>query len=408
MIFSFISCNKKEVLNFPEVAILLPNEGFTFSALDTILVKISLKDDIEGYKYLSFLIQDEHSNQTFNVRNVTVYGKEFVYEYNYVLNERWINSGEYLLVVNVNNGKLSASASKKILISAIPKKFKGIIAGVGNSSNVDIYVSDTTFNFNKVFSLSNLYDAYFDYYNSQFYAIFNDGVVRFYTYPEFFAFKEITGFKKVGVPFKTSFIYEYPYFYVCNSNGYVWGIDKDGNVRQVINTLFSPYKLGFKNNEWIILSDTYPYDLCWIEVPLQQKNYQFSGKLVDLLNLNKERWVIVEQKNNKVIWYEYKSLYNLLDTLGKIENANYNCGLEINGKVYFSINNKIFLLNKIYGTIYEVFNGIRFEKLKFDDVNTVIVGVDENKLYILENETFNTLRTLMLPNKIIFYSFIYE
>lgn len=409
LIFIFYSCKKQPLNNAPEVEILFPLELNAYSALDTIIVRANIRDyDSKSINVSIFLENQDQSPVLNNTLFLKFNESEIHINIPYVLNDRWIPSGEYFLTITAHDGVSHSQDRKKIFINAIPKKFKGILIGVKNLSIIDIYVSDTIFNFQKAYTFNNILTGMFDYHYSCFVSIHNSGKACFYSFPEWNLYKEISGLNKVGTPFKIDLKYLHPFIYMTNANGSIIGVDKNGDIRKNIKVMFSPFKINFFNNEWIFLSETYPNPYTYIEVPFKQKFFLKHGQLIDILPLDNDRWLVIEQKNNQVIWHEYKPLYNILNQFNQFNNGIYNGGIVLNNKILLFINNEIFELNKTYGTLHPLYHGDTLSLIKYEEINDLITGVNNNTLYFIKNGSFSLMLQKELPGPVVFYDFIYE
>ncbi len=410
LLFFILSCKKQPINNPPEISIILPVEQSVYSALDTVFIRLNVRDnDSKNINLSIFLEKKDFTPITNNTLLYTFNKNEIQIDIPFALTDRWINSDEYYLTVTAYDGYSKSQARKKIFIHAIPKKFKGIMAGVKNQSFVDIYVSDTSFNFQKVFSLNNLLTGFYEYRFSLFASIHTNGVANFYTYPNFSLIKEISGLNKIGTPFRIDWKFQSPYLYITNANKSIIAIDKDGIIRKNISTKFSPYKINYFNNEWVVLSEVYPYPISYIEAPFQQKNYLKQGNLIDIIYLDNNRWLVVEQKNNQILLYEYKSLYNILNQFNHNIYGTYYGNLILNNKIILFIDNKIFELNKIYGTLFLLYqNNCSISQIKYEETKDLITGVFENSLCFIKNNLYSHNFSVYLPGNIVFYDFIYE
>ncbi len=415
LIISFYSCKKEKANSIPAVELIMPIDYSAFSALDTIRIKATINDK-DGDKIIVSIYLKNSENQLveqgwykeFNSWQVQL--DEVL-----VLSDRWLPTGEYKLILSANDGKEAVKIERTIIINGIPKKFYGLIVGVKNLQQCDVYVCDTSFVFEKKYTLNNLLNGFYDYYNQRFVSIKNNGVVSFYLYPEWTWIGEITGLNKVGSPFKADYLYNYPYIYLTNANGSIIAVDKNGNIRNSIKTMFSPFKIDYSYNQWVVLSDYYPYSVTWIEVPLSLKNYQKNGTLVDILTIDENRRLIIEQVVNtvnhqpeKVIWYEYKPLYNILQKFGERLNAKYYDGIVVNHNLYLSIDNSLYELNKIYGTLSPVMNGLSLKRLQYEEVNSLLYGCNQQTLFVLTVSPFTLVETYSFSGEIVFYDFIYD
>lgn len=408
LIICMLSCKKPVEDLSPVIDIIAPQEYMQFDALDTIRVKAIIKDDQAKSLNISVYLKSNTQTTASDVWMGTFQGNEIALDMRLPLTNRWLPGGEYFLTISANDGNQTTWSSKTIIIRAIPKRLAGLIVGIENLQLCDVYVSDTSFIFEKKYTLQYAEDGVYDYMNSRFISIHSNGVARFYHYPEWTLQKEITNLKKAGTPFRFDKTMMYPYFYITNANGFIYAIDKDANIRQSINTLFSPFKINWANDKWFVLSEYYPEPQTWIEIPSMLKNYSFNGKLVDAFHLSGSSWLVIEQKSNGVALHKYTSDNNFISKENEIGQVLYNGGIKIQNKIYLALSQKLYEVNPIYFTLFEVQNSNDWHQLKYEETGMFLMAISNNQLFFINSSNFQVVKTLQLPGKIMFYDFLYE
>ncbi len=403
-----LSCKKSVEDVSPQIDIIEPQEFMQFNALDTLKVKAIIKDDKAKSLSISVYLKNNDQMTVSDVWSGIFQGNYVNLDIRLPMTNRWLPGGEYQLTVAVNDGNQTTWGAKTIIIRAIPKRLAGLVVGVGNMQLCDVYVSDTSFVFEKKYTLQNVEDGVFDYIHSRFISIHSNGVARFYDYPEWVLQKEITNLKKAGTPFRFDKTILYPYFYITNANGFIYAIDKDANIRLSIKTLFSPFKINLANDTWFVLSEYYPEPQTWIELPTMLKNYCFNGKLVDAFNLSPSSWLVIEQKSNGVVLHKYTADNNFISKEHEINQVLYHNGIKFENKIYLVLGQKFYEVNPIYLTLFEVQSSIDWEQLKYEDTGMLLTAVSNNQLFFINSSNFQTVRTLQFSGKIMFYDFLYE
>ncbi|MGQ9847033.1 MAG: hypothetical protein ACUVQP_05970, partial [Bacteroidales bacterium] len=408
LIFSILACKKKDLNEAPSLNLYLPVENFTIQSVDTFQVKAVASDDNANNLRLTVYLAD-FNLQSVSVTNVYNFSGNFAnLDILYILNERWLESGVYYLVVTASDGELLTRKFVKLYLSSIPKKIIGYVVGINSGQYCDIYIGDTNFVFTKKSTINACLDGIYDSYNNYVYVLSKDGKLIAYNYPELNVVYTISSLNKIGSPFKGDLEWKYPYVYVTNANGSIMAIDRNGNPRYSYRTLFSPYKLIYWQNKWICLTDLYPQNFSWIEVPQCSKNYQNNFKMNDILSLDEERCLAIQQHDNVVKFYTYKPEINYLNSFGHSQNGTYNGSLFINGQVLLSINDHIYEMNPIYGTLTSIYQGNCLSLLKYEASHQIIYGVHNNMFFALKTNPIQSLYSYSFNDKVVFYDFIYE
>ncbi|MCX7863310.1 MAG: hypothetical protein N2449_09990 [Bacteroidales bacterium] len=407
MVLILFSCRKEKTSFSSTIEIISPQEFTIFSALDTIDVKANIYNSDDQKIYVSVYVCNQDRQVVSGVWTSSYTNELITINVSIILTERWLPAGEYFVIISVNNGNENTWAQQKILIQAIPKRMKGLIVGVANQMACDVYVSDTNFVFEKVLTLYDVQDALYDYVNARFISIHSSGKVRFYFYPDWVIQNEITNLNKVGSPFRFDCEWAYPYVYITNANGYIYGIDKDANIRQTIRTTFSPYRIEKLENTWALLSNNYPQITSWIEVPSMLKSYSFNGSLEDILGLDKKSWLVIEQKTSSVVLHNYITEINYLNQKNEILGVTYKGALNIQNHIFLLLSDGIYELEMPYFGLQKVITGI-FKKFKYDDTKGIIYACNNNELYLISQQNYQSLHSVLLPGEIIFFDFIYE
>jgi len=408
MIFIQLSCERKKINTPPTLNIYLPIENNTFNAIDTFEVKATASDDNADNLRFSVYIADNNL-QAVNASSVYNFSSNFAtLDVTYVLNERWLTTGSYYLVVAASDDELTTRKYVRIQITSIPKKLIGFVVGVKSNSGCDIYIGDTNFVFTKQFSTSSSITGNFNSFSKLINIVTADGKLKAYQYPYFNEVFSIVALNKIGSPFKADIFTKYPYIYVTNANGSIISVDHNGQIRNIYRTLFSPYRLILWKEIWVCLSEFYPQQYSWIEVPQMNKNYQNNFYINDIIPFDNERCLAIQQNGNQVNFYTYKPEINYFNSFGHQQNGQYNGGININNDVYVSIDTKIFQIDPIYGNLSNIYNGEPLSMLKWEESQQNLYAVNNNRFIMLKWQPIQLFNSKDFDNKIIFYDFIYE
>lgn len=406
ILLTFFACKKDKKNNIPVVSIQLPIENATYNSIDTIKVKARVSDIDDDELRISIFITDE--------KNVPVSASLLIknsgtIDTSYYLLERWLSTGNYYLVVSVSDGKNVVSARVKINIIMKPPTLKGMVVGVKNSSWIDVYYVDTMYQRNKILVTTNVIDGIYNSQANQLVILYSTGQMAGYQASEYYELYRVSQLNKIGSPYKGMLYWKYPYVYVTNANGSILMIDSEGRVRDYLRTVFSPYKFIDWNDQWPCLTDFYPQPYSWIELPRQHKNYQHQEWFVDIFKLDNERCLtLTKSTNEKITFYTYRAENNYLSTFGHEINGKFNGGIYLNEKLILSINQSLYEINPIYGTLYEIFNGLKLSKLKYEEHHHWLYATYGEQLYWLRLDPISEIGNITFTGDIIFYDFVYE
>jgi hypothetical protein len=408
LIISIIACEKDVVNDAPHLTINAPTENISLKSIDTVWVDCNVTDDNATSLTVTIYIVNMQMQSVSQAMVLNYQGAHAHVLVDYDFSNRWMPSGQYYLVVQASDGSLISKAYVHVNISSIPKQFSGLVVGVQNQQGCDVYVSDTTFVFNKKLSFPATLKGCFNPYGQDIEILLSSGVLKSYGIDYYDELYSKSGLNKIGSPYNGDLMVKYPYTYVSDANGNIFALDVNGNVRNSISTLFSPYKLLFWNNEWEVLCSLYPQSYNWIEVPILNKNYQTSYTLSDLLPLDDSHCLVISQQNQSVQMMTYKPEINYLTNFGQVIIGQYNGGIMINEQLYVSVGNDLFLVDKTYGSVFIAFQGVPLMNLKWDDVNQQLYASYQNNLCKLSFPQVSIQNTFAFTGNVIFYDFIYK
>jgi len=97
-----------------------------------------------------------------------------------------------------------------------------------------------------------------------------------------------------------------------------------------------------------------------------------------------------------------------LNSFGHTQNGYYNGSLNINGQVLLSIDDEMYEMNPIYGTLTSVYQGNYLSLLKYESTHQLIYGVNNNIFVALKENPIQMINSFSFNGNIVFYDFIYE
>lgn len=137
----FNACKKKDENSSPKVSVHVPFENQQFSAIDTILVQGLISDDKE-IKYVTIKLLDLDMNVKSETVTIEVNAAEFNLSENFLLNEPELSGGFYYLTITAFDGELDRSAYIKIMLFELEKQLERVFVISNNNGSVKTHVSE--------------------------------------------------------------------------------------------------------------------------------------------------------------------------------------------------------------------------------------------------------------------------
>ncbi len=227
------SC-KKEDDEFPVVTIQKPTTGY-FTVLDTLKV-IADASDNETIKSLTVKIIDSDNQQVSPSYSFSINKKSFHLETNYIINNLYIESGAYFLVVEANDGINTSKDYVSINIGAIARSLNDILIIEKDNSTCSVYsiINGKTLikTFNKDYQ-----DFIYNSYAKQYLFLSTDGILTAYDKVTLKRLWEVSDLKNPNQPYSGHLFYKDKLVCVNSYSGAIRSYDGKGNIINQANTI---------------------------------------------------------------------------------------------------------------------------------------------------------------------------
>jgi hypothetical protein len=125
------SCNKKDEIP-PSITVTSPSNGAQYDVFDTIQVSFQIEDETELVSASAEVLNQDFYPITPKTNITNYIGSAQV-----ILDDKLIESGEYFLVVNANDGNNDSREFVEIRVNAIPKVRRAVYVATSSSSGQD-------------------------------------------------------------------------------------------------------------------------------------------------------------------------------------------------------------------------------------------------------------------------------
>lgn len=140
------SCKKEDDRSPPSVTVNTPVQNEVFFSRDTIPVSGSAYDDLM-LEHIRIVLQDNDNQPVSTPKYLHPNSRNYVFSLDYIIDEPFLASGEYTLVVSAYDGRNSSSAYTALQIRGIEREFeKVLLLCRPNNLKTYLYSIDTSGN----------------------------------------------------------------------------------------------------------------------------------------------------------------------------------------------------------------------------------------------------------------------
>ncbi|MBN2669044.1 MAG: PQQ-like beta-propeller repeat protein [Bacteroidales bacterium] len=338
LIFLFSQCKKEDSVS--PVVNIIELSNTQISAQDTFLLKAKASDNIAIKEVFAYIINQNNQKVSktyswrFNQADVSI-------ETEFILNDLYLESGSYFLVVEARDEFNTGKAYKALSISGIETLLK------------DIYIVEASNNLTKIYSIietkkliKELQQDYQDYvynpYSKQNVFLSAIGVLTAYDS----SFTEIiwqkTDLKSPSYTFYGSLLYKDKKVFVSDANGALIAFDDKGNVSWQGNTTDAKGQISeyvFWNDKIMLFKHPYSIGNDRIErmnatTGASVFTYTISFEPKQLLKVNDELCLVFGNEYNIAKACSLSTLYNVVHPFGNFDNRFFYDGYAITEYFY--------------------------------------------------------------------------
>ncbi len=393
---SLDSCKQKEDVEFPVIQFLKPYESAFYSVGDTIPIQAEISDN-NAIEFIDITLTDENFNPVLKTYNPPFNSNPFTLVFDYPINDNFLESGIYNLLIRAGDGTQIKNKYQRIYIGALPKTNVGIAYSIGNSpfSSVGVYhlwpaLQNSPYNLNA----SNTFQlAAIPYQNILAVASLNNGKIVLYNY---LTGDSITFLKDISLVDKS-----------------LSGIKGSAKALYLFfdNGLNHRYTyLGFKNlvfespnfttTNLIDFDDLIVTTCKKTTYPFQERiqtfqnttgaalnSYYIDFKAVRLFRMNNSI-LVFGLKNQQITAHEYFPNQNQLSSLKTLGSFDFRGSCQIDNELFLILtNNQVLLFNTKTRTSSTFLNNITGNQIEFDPVNNIIFITENHNIYMYSYPT---------------------
>jgi hypothetical protein len=409
-----LSCKKEKKDTAPIISYSFPQSNLTLNAIDSVRIKANISDDYGPLIVSVYIINDQM--KTFTQPLVKTFsGSEINIDEFYFFNNMYFETGIYYIVIRAEDGNNTVNEFIKVNIVEIPKVLNSIYVGIEDLNGVKIFCNDTLGNFNEIgYISSTIISACVNSYTKQMSVLTYDGNFITYSIPDFQVTWQKSGLTTPGHLFKgETKVYE-NFTYVNDANGYIYGYDYLGNVRN-INSIEDgvPISFNFCNNNILTFVE---YDF-YNSYSIQQlypnggliSKYQINFQPFKILPSSSISTTIWGKSQNNTQMYTYYTEINNLQTFGSLINENFNdVVVTPDNKYLLSAGNNLMTIEKTYGNTMVYASGNRADFMKFESLSNSLYTADSNIMSVYNYPNSSKINSYTFLGKILFFDFFYN
>ncbi|WP_417603168.1 Ig-like domain-containing protein [Owenweeksia hongkongensis] len=384
-IYSLISCLliisiscKKTNETYPEVKILSPAEGTTYSFGDTIFVTVEIKES-DATPIVNVL--DGSINTGLPFDRVSASGSQ--QDFQFYFNKSELSSGKYTIRVTASNGTNTRSDFSDIYLKQEPLEYLGFIS-IAASSLIKVDNQGVT---EEKYLNGNYYLlAYNERQGRVVTAPESNGNLRGYSYSPLqqeYNIVSTTGVKKYN-----ALVNDKERVYSLAANGEIKAYSKEGSIERsfLTRTDLEPIS-GCSSNEGLLIcakergKENYSLQLLNATNGAELKTMQLPGRAIGIVNPSNGIYTVAMKGAGETMVSNYEPSTNTLTRLFSLQGEPTCLFTDYNGVVLVSTTNAIFAFQLTNATQpYQIYN-FSANDIGFDKVSQQILIASGNQIY---------------------------
>lgn len=413
-LFLFFSCNKEKENLMPEIEVFLPQSGITLNAVDSVMVKAEITDD-SGPLSVSVYIAGGANNSLTNPMVITGSGNKISINELYFFNNKYIESGNYYLVIHVEDGKNQVNKFISISVTGIPLELKSVYVGVDDPAGLKIFCSDTSGGFIQTGLVSGSFEDFMvNNYSQQLYLLSENGCLSCYSLPALQKEWENSGFSIIGNTFKGQLMEHDYHTYLTDANGYVKAFDKSGMLRKAFSIPSgSPERFNFCDSKLLVSVFNYQTQNRYIQALSLSggvlNSYQVNFITERIFNHSLNTVMIFCSNSGNTSMYTYNTEINYLYPFGTGFPEAFIDAIETPDNQYLlSTSDNIRVIEKNYGNSNLYALTYLADIVKIERTSSWLYLADSNKLSVLNYPGSQIMSSFNFPENILFFDFLYN
>ncbi len=389
ILISLGACKKKDELS-PKVSIQSPSGG-SYSAMDTIFVKAQITDN-ENIERISIKLIDQNNQQVCPSYHFYPKKVSFLLESPFILNNLYLSSGSYFLVVEAYDGINTGKSYIQIQIGAISRKLEDILLVEKSPNTTEIYSILNGKTLLKSFPFS-YQDFIYNPYAKQYQLLTSNGELIAFDKSNFDEKWSVSGLKNPSKEYYGSLFYKNQNTYVSSYLGEIRSYDENGQLGKQANTIDDKGQISnyfFRQEKIMAIKKPYVNYQDKIEelnensgASIYTYNLQFSPK--SILFIDDDLCIVFGNRDQVAKACSLSTLYHVIHSFGDFENRQLGDAIQYSEYYYIlSLNHEIIE--------YELANS--YERV-LETTNTNVSFFEENlyhKIYYIDNNEIFALR----------------
>ncbi len=372
-----ISC-KKTNETYPEVKILSPAEGTTYSFGDTIFVTVEIKES-DATPIVSILDGSVNTGLPFDQLEV----KGYEHNFQFYFNKQELSSGSYTIRATASNGSNNRSDFLEVHLEQEPLEYLGFVSIAASSLiKVDNQGGIEEKYLNGDYNLL----AFNERQGIAVTATESNGDLRGYSYSPLqqeYNIVSTTGVKKYN-----ALVNDKQRVYSLAANGEIKAYSRDGSIERSFLTRSDLEPIsGCAGNDGLLIcvkergKENYALHLLNATNGAELKTKSLQGPVVGIVNPSNGVYIIAVKRTRETMVYSYEPSANTLTKLFSLQGEPTCLFTDYNGVVMVSTTNAIFAFQLTNVTQpYQVYN-FSANDIAYDKVGDQILIASGNQIY---------------------------
>lgn len=320
IIIIITSCKQQDDLA-PVISILQPTSG-SFLVFDTIRVQADVTDN-ESIQSIRIRLIDMDNQQVVPSYSYTVNVSSYQLKADFVIDNLYLESGSYYLVVEASDGINTSKKYVSVLIGALPRYLEDQLIVERDNQQTHIYSIKNGKVLFKTFPFA-YQDFIYNPYSKQYLFLSEGGVLTAYDKDDIEILWQVTDLKDPLRAYYGSLFYKDNVVYVNNYSGGIKAYDGNGNLLKQANTIdsygqISQYFFGY--DKIMVFKEPYVFGNDKIEqlnevsgASVWTYDIQFSPK--QLLFVDEDLCLVFGNEYNIAKACSLSTLYNVIHPFG--------------------------------------------------------------------------------------------
>ncbi len=382
------ACQKKDDLA-PSVSIQIPSGG-SYSAMDTLYIKAQITDNV-NINRISIKIIDQNNQQICPSYNFFPNRSSFLLESSFIINNLYLSSGSYFLIIEAYDGTNIGKSYIPIQIGAISKKLEDILIVERYTNHTEIYSILNGKTLLKDFPFS-YQDFIYNPYAKQYQLLTSNGDLIAFNKSNFDEEWCVSGLKDPARNYYGKLFYKDQHTYVSSYLGEIRSYDEKGNLGIQANTVDTKGQISnYFFNQDKIMAIKKPYVNYQDKIEELNKitgasiytyDLQFSPE--SILFVDDELCVVFGNRDQVAQACSLSTLYHVIHPFGDFQDRELSDAIQYSEYYYIlSLNHEIieYELDNSYERILETTNtNVHFFK---EDLYEKTYYIDNNEILAL-------------------------